>query len=342
MSHPAGRGQAGCERGEVAWARCEALLEASWNLRHEDPEGMIFLAAMAVNDAESIDPRTRGPAALADLQARAFAELGNARRVANDPLTAEADLLRARQRADLGTEDPLLLARLMDLTGSLRVAQRRFEEALQLLAWAFALYRDAGENHLAGKVLVTRALALGYEGDSPGAVSLLSAALPLLDAARDPRAAFSCIHSLIWFEAECGNFTSAWRLLWAARKLYPAYGGPRYALKLFWLEGRVAAGQQHTGRAERCFRKAREGFLAMQLPYASALVAMDLGILLLEQGRTAEARALIEETLETFNILRIGREAAGAVILLTQAAQQDQLTVAVLRQAAAEFQKAER
>ncbi|MGH9361071.1 MAG: hypothetical protein ACRD2T_04085, partial [Thermoanaerobaculia bacterium] len=174
------------EDGEIAWARCEALLEASWNLRHEDPEGMVVLAAMAVTHAESIDRRMRGPAALADLQARAFAELGNARRVANDPLTAEADFLRARQRADLGTGDPLLLARLMDLTASLRVAQRRFEEASQLLTWAFELYRDAGENHLAGKVLVTRALALGYEGDSPEAVGLLTAALPLLDAARDP------------------------------------------------------------------------------------------------------------------------------------------------------------
>ncbi|MGH2627507.1 MAG: hypothetical protein ACRDHY_12755, partial [Anaerolineales bacterium] len=149
-------------------------------------------------------------------------------------------------------------------------------------------------------------------------------------------------HSLIWFKAECGSFTAAWRLLWAARKLYPAYGGPRHTLKLFWLEGRVAAGQRHAGRAERCFRKAREGFLAMKLPYAAALVAMDLGILLLERGRTAEARDLIEETLETFNILRIRREAVGAVILLTQAAQQDQLTIAVLRRAAAELQKIER
>jgi hypothetical protein len=150
------------------------------------------------------------------------------------------------------------------------------------------------------------------------------------------------IHNLLTCLVDCSRFREAWRLLWKTREIYTAYGGRFHQLKLSWIEGRVAAGLDYAGRAERSFQSAREGFLEMKLPYAAALVALDLGILLLEKGRAAEARELIEETLETFNVLHIPREAVGAMILLSDAVQQEQLSIAALRQLAAELQKIER
>ncbi|HTQ79171.1 MAG TPA: hypothetical protein VMM92_04185, partial [Thermoanaerobaculia bacterium] len=83
---------------------CEALLSASRELRHQDPEGMVFLAALAVGVAERID-RQATPVVVADLRARAWAELGNARRVANDLVGAEAALERSLACSEEGSND---------------------------------------------------------------------------------------------------------------------------------------------------------------------------------------------------------------------------------------------
>lgn len=328
-------------QGEIAWALCESLLEASWERRHEDHEAMVLLAAFAAMVAEAIDPATRGAAALADLQARALGELGNARRVANDPVKAEADLLRARKRAERGTGDALLLGRLLEFTAALRIDQRRFEEAELLLEWALQVY-ESQDSHLTGKVLTQKAHLCLVAARPEDAAGLLVRALSLLDSVREPRVAFITLHNLLDCYVQCGRFQEAWQLLWKTRKLYVPFGGRFHQLKLAWIEGRAAAGLGHTPFAERCFRKAREGFLAMNLPYPAALAALELGVLLLEKKRTREARELMEDTLDTFNALHVPREAIGAMILLNEAVQQEHLTIATLRQIAAELQKAER
>ncbi|MGH2669131.1 MAG: hypothetical protein ACRDH5_08465, partial [bacterium] len=102
-----------------------------------------------------------------------------------------------------------------------------------------------------------------------------------------------------------------------------------------------ARGLGHLGRAERSFRQAREELLASKLPYTAAIVSIELAILLLERGRAGEARGVIEEAIETFDLLHIKREAAGALILLAEALRQDALTIAVLQRAAADLKKVE-
>ncbi|HEX5759587.1 MAG TPA: hypothetical protein VF121_10365 [Thermoanaerobaculia bacterium] len=328
--------------GEIAWALCESLLEESWQQRHDDAEAMVLLAALAAMVAESIKPSTRGAAALADLQARALADLGNARRVANDLASAETDLLRARRREEQGTGDRLLVGHLLELTAALRIDQRRFEEARTLLEWALGVYESEDARHSAGKVLTQTAHLSLVGGEPEEAVGLLARALTLLDPVLEPTVLLAAVHNLLDGFVHCGRFREAGLLLWRTRKLYAAHGGRFYDLRLLWIEGRVASGLGHRGRAERCFRRARGGFLDVRLPYFAALVATDLAILLLEKGRAAEARELIEETLETFNVLHIRREAVGAMILLNDAVQQEQLSIAALRQLAAELQKIER
>ena len=89
---------------------------------------------------------------------------------------------------------------------------------------------------------------------------------------------------------------------------YALRRSPRSSLiqvKLLWLDGRIAAGLGHPGRAERCFLEVRKAFLARKLPYTAAVAALDLAILWLERGHTAQARALVAETLETFGLLGI-------------------------------------
>lgn len=325
--------------GEEAWAECEALLAESWALRYDDPQEMLALATMAVALSQVIDPGIRGPQVLADLQVRALAAVGNARRVANEPHAAERDLRRALERFDQGTGDRLLLARLMSFTASVFQDQRRFGEAEALLSLAFSVYEETGEKHLAGSTLWKKGIVVGYAGDSRRALRLVEMALTRLDATVEPGAALHALHSLIWFLVECGRLQEASDVAWSARGLYAERGGDILDIKVVWLNGRIAAGLGHPGRAEICFREARGAFLDHHLPYDAAVVALDLAVLLLEGGRAAEARALVEETVNTFSILRIPRETSAALILLSAAVQQDRLTITVLRTAAAELQR---
>ena len=328
--------------GERAWRRCERSLAASWRVRHDDPEAMLYFAGAARMVAEGIDPATRGPLALADLQARAFVALGNARRAGDDPHGAELDLADALGRCEAGTGSPLVLAETLEGLGIVYRYQRRFAEAREILASAFRLYEREGKRHEAGVALVHLGLAAMYHPAPREAADHFLAALARLDAVREPRAIPGCLHNLAWTWADCGRFEDARDLVWQSRALFALDPHPLNQVKRLWLDGRIAAGLGHPGRAERCFLEVRKAFLARKLPYTAAVAALDLAILWLERGRTAQARALVAETLETFGLLGIAREALMAVALLSHALSQDCLTVAILQSAAADLQKIER
>jgi len=328
--------------GERAWRHCEALLRESWSVRHDDPEQMLWLASVAVAAAETIDPATRGPRALADLQARAFAALGNARRLGDDLRAAEADLLAALERSAGGTGDPLLFAEILERMGVVYRYGRRFADARRVLGWAFRLYEMVGKTHEAGVALVHLGLAALYDPAPQEAAEHFLAALPRLDAGREPRAVPFCLHNLAASWMDCGRFEEARELVRQSRALFAAHADPLIRVKLVWLDGRIAAGFGQFGRAERCFQQARETFLARKLPYTAAVVALDLAALWLDRGRTAEARALVGETVAAFGLLHVEREAIMAVLLLSQAVTEDRLTVAILQSAAADLQKVER
>jgi tetratricopeptide (TPR) repeat protein len=329
-------------RGERAWRRCERSLAASWKARHDDPEAMLLDAGAARLVAERIDPATRGPRALADLQARTLAALGNARRVGDDLHAAEVDLLDALRRREAGTGDPLVLAEILEGLGIVYRYERLFAEARHVLCSAFHLYEQEGKRHEAGVALLHLGLAEMYDAASQEAADHFLAALPLLDTSQEPKAIPYCLHSLAVSWADCGRFEEAKDLLWRARQLYAAHPDPYLQVRRLWLDGRIAAGLGHFGRAERCFQEVRKAFLARKLPYTAAVAALDLAILWLRRGRTAEARALVGETVGTFGLLGIEREGLMAVALLSHAASQDCLTIAILQSAAADLQKLER
>ncbi|HEX7181787.1 MAG TPA: hypothetical protein VF756_08100 [Thermoanaerobaculia bacterium] len=68
----------------------EALLTQSWAARIIDPREMVHLAEVAVEVAQSFDPRGYGAQRIADLRARAQGELANAYR-ASDRLRSARD-----------------------------------------------------------------------------------------------------------------------------------------------------------------------------------------------------------------------------------------------------------
>ena len=84
-------------------ARMKGLLARSWQLRYEDPRMMVDLAVLAAQVSKRLDPLQYGAARVADFQAEAYAELGNACRVADRLQEANLYLSDARRFFESGT-----------------------------------------------------------------------------------------------------------------------------------------------------------------------------------------------------------------------------------------------
>ncbi len=313
------------------WPRVEALLRLSFEERYRDPSRMLLLALAAQLAAEELDPRQLGPGLVADFQARAWAEIGNAYRVKEQYELAEAALAHAQHFLDEGTGDLLLLARVADVKASLRSDQRRLGEAIDLLELVHDLYRRVGDLHLAGRALVKRGISTHYDGNPREAVQLLYAGLSSIDARKDPRLAASAKLSIVYAMVDCGDFQEAGRIILGSGLRQAFAADPLSLLKLRGVEGKVLAGLGKLGRAERAFEQVREGFLLREREYDAALVGLELAAVWLRQGKTAQVRELAEETYEILRDLGVHHEAFKAAVFLHEACRQQMVTLGLLQ-----------
>jgi len=328
--------------GGAGWQWCEELLDGSRELLREDPQGASLLANLASMMAERRLAEDRfPPGGLADRRARARAELGNARRAADDLAGAESDLAAAVEHYLAGTRDPLLGARILDLCASLFRDQRRLDEASRCLDRVYLLHRDHGKPHLAGRALIKKGLVLGERQDYAGALHLLDQGLGMINRSEDPHLAFVAVHGIIDSLVKVGHVRQAQRLLDVSRPLYAAHGGDVDRMKLRWVEGKIAAGLGELGQGEQAFAEARDLFGKLGKPYDVALVTLDLAAVYLRQGRPGEVGRLAAEMLTTFRALGIRREAIAAVLLLEEAVQTERLTLALLEDLARKFRELE-
>ncbi len=322
---------------ERDWERCQRLLEICRGLRYSDPEALVLAASLAVVTAERIDPGFRGPAALADLQAYAIAELGNAKRVADDLRGAESELARALQRAAEGTGAPLLLAHLMDLTSSLYIDQGRVEDARVMVDAVYAIHQREGDRQSTGRALISKGFSAVNALEYEEGIRFLSQGLGMIDASRDARLVMSGIFNLVWSLVECGQAKQAEPLFEHSRKLFSAYIERIDGIRFTWLEGRIAAALHDHERAERRLSEARARFEELKMPGYVALVSLDLSALWLRAGRTAEIMTMIEETIAVFRTHGMSREAITSLLIVREALHKQQATEALLHSTAAEL-----
>lgn len=312
------------------WGLCETLLARSQACRYQDLEQMVLLAERAVTVAEGLDPMEYGRELASDLRARAFTELANAHRVADDLDAAERALRRASEWSARGTQDPLLLARIMRVAASQRGSQRRFPEALALLDAVYTIYERHGDRFNAGSALISKGLYTGYGNDPERAIQYLTAGLAMINPVSDPKLVLSAVHNLVNFLTDCGRFQEARRILRRSKKAYYTTGDRLNLIKLRWVEGKIAFGLGEHDRAEAAFGDAQTRFQQAGLGYHAALVSLDLTAVLLEKGKTAAARSLIEQTITIFRSRRIAREALAALLLLKRSLDTDRSSLGLL------------
>jgi hypothetical protein len=306
-------------------SRIGVLLEGSHARRYDDPQGMVHLAELACAAAEALDPLPHGNKLVADLQARVWAELGNAYRIADALNLADHALSRAVQCFEEGSGDPKLLALIAERTASLLWHRRRFNDVFALLHRIVVFYRDRKENNLAARVLLLLGLVTEDSGDPKRALLYNLEALSLLDSRAAPGLRLAGIHNLLLCATEVGFFPLVRRLL---IEIKPLYGeNSLNLLRLRWVEGRVSAGLGEADAAEATFLDVRNGFLEAGLLFPASMVSLDLARLWLAQDRIAEIKGLAEELIASFRALGVGREAILSLILLRRACEAERAMV---------------
>ena len=148
------------------WGLCRLLLRKSREATFSDPARGVELANLALRVVRHLGA-AYDPGWVLELRARCFASLGNARRVLGELRSAEDAFVKAEGCLARDTAGNFEVeAEILDLKSSLRRAQRRLGEALELIDRALALYRELGDAHGTGKSLLQKAKILEESGIS--------------------------------------------------------------------------------------------------------------------------------------------------------------------------------
>ncbi len=312
------------------WGLCQLLLKSSREAVFGDPAAAVNLANLAVKISshlgEAYDPNW-----VWDLRARAFAYLGNARRVLGELRSAD-DAMRKAERclSRSSTGDLGVRAEILDLKCSLRRAQRRLDEALGLADQAFALFQELGSFVDQAKGIISKAKILEERGDLDQAISLLQAAPGQVDFAREPRLFAYARYNLLGCLLLAGRHPQAEQLLPEIEGLFGALGQPLDLVRLSWARANIALGLGDLRAAEETFDQVRQEFAARGMAYDAALVCLDLSLLYHQERRTAELKQLTGELVAIFEGEEIHREAIGAFYLFQKASLEERLTVDII------------
>jgi tetratricopeptide (TPR) repeat protein len=316
-------------------AVCELLIERSSTEGFQDPAQARELAELAVRVADRLDILLYDWSVVQDFRARAWAYLGNARRLASDLEGAEEAISLARSFSEEGSADLLAAARILDFKASLLADQGRLEEAAELLDVAVEIYDDIRDTHRKGRALISKGLFLSYAGQPEQSLDWISRGLKLICGEQEPRLVLMAHHNIAWCLTDCGRAEEAQRHLDGIRHLYDGFSDPWTRLRLDWLEARIAAGLGRREEAERKLKELRDAFVEQKLGYEASIVTLDLAALYLEQERTADVRRLAEESLPVLLAQDIHREAMAALIVFQQATEIERATPRMVRQVAA-------
>ncbi len=317
-----------------SWALCALLIRESHRAVFDQPLRAVERAEVAVRIAEQLSGEVYDSVWVHDLGARAWAHLGNSRRVLGELFGADQALRTAFALLERGgTGAPEVRGELLVLQAVLLRTQRRLPEALSAADDAMALYLEANDRAAMHRVRLARAKIREELGDLLGTIADLEGLIEEIDTEEEAVLRAYAHHNLLTALVAVGRFDEAAGRLAEVRGAF-ALAGPVDRIRLRWLEARIAAGQGRQEEAESILREVREEFFRRQMGYDAALAALELAVLFVEQGRTPEIKQLAIEVLPLFESREVHREALGALILFQRAAEQENLTAELARQVA--------
>jgi tetratricopeptide (TPR) repeat protein len=239
-----------------------------------------------------------------------------------------------------GITDLEVVARVDDLMGSLRKDQRRLAEAERLLKRAARLFGLKRKPDDAARVLTNLADVYRLQGNLEQAIEMSRLALSVLGPGSELLLHVAGHFNLTVYLWEAGRFEEAAELFEADQALYELVQETWLELRLTWVRGDIAGFRGDIAGAERAYLEARSGFIRQGIGYDAAMVSLDLAILYLKEGRTADVQRVAEEMLPIFQAQDVHREALAALQLFQEAARQQELTIGKALEVAAYLREA--
>jgi tetratricopeptide (TPR) repeat protein/transcriptional regulator with XRE-family HTH domain len=309
------------------WAVSELACAESIKAAPNNADRALELAELAVDISQQVagEPlfrkRTAGYAGV---------HLGNARRVHGKLQESDEAFSRALPLWKAGAPgDPGLFngARVLGLEASLRLDQRRPGQALALLDEALAVDRHGETKFL----LINRASALEMLGDYDGAINALKKAGPLVDNNLEPRLLCVVRYQLVSHLCHLSRFAEAQEQLPQVRALAERLGQALDLVRTRWMEGWVASGLGRKEEAIAALEQVSRDFSSLEIPSDAALATLELSVLYLEDGRTAEVRRLALGLAWILKTEALHSQALAALRLFYDAAEKEAVTLDLAR-----------
>ncbi|MDP9120588.1 MAG: hypothetical protein M3O15_04345 [Acidobacteriota bacterium] len=306
------------------WGLYKALLDASRWYGRTDPREAADIVSLAITVAELLDPASvGGPKAAIDLQAMAWAILGNARRLAADLEGAREALNEAWRLNSEGTGDPLEKAQIISFDASYVRMMGEFETAESILGEALTIYIASRDFHMQGRILLQMGDAIGHANPERG-IGHIRHALELINTSREPRLELCAQHDLAWFLNDAGRSEEALAVLDRARRLYKQFPDEWTQLRLQWVQGRIARGMGQLSESAHIFRQVAEELRVRDLNYDLLMVLIDLAETMVVSGERASASRLVAEFYPIMATWNLHRYALAAWLFLQQAIEEQQ------------------
>jgi tetratricopeptide (TPR) repeat protein len=306
---------------------CELLLEQGYAQGWRNPEEGLDLIETGALVAQILNGEAGAAGRFAGLMARSEALRGNVRRVLSDFSGAARAFRTAAVYLDSPSVQPLERAVVLDLEAAFLGQLSRFDQALELFDQALTILKEAGDSHLVGKSLISKASVLFEKGDVEGAISTLQEARGLIDTEKDERLLYCIKHNLLVYLCSAGRSDEAEQLLADTARMHRYLGNVVDQARFRWLEGQIALEQGNLETAETAFLDVKRFFVDKGIAYDVALVSLDLASVYVKQGRVGELKKLAGETLTLFQALDTRREAIAAMIFFQKAVQIEQATI---------------
>lgn len=286
------------------------LIEKSHSFRYSDPAEMLHWALMARLAGAGCSSNAAGnQAKLADLRARAEAQLSNALRVTGRIGEAEDCMKTAWDELARGTGDPELRATIFLQTTSLLILQKNFQLATDLSLDASLAYEDLGSRHRSAAAKVTGATAVLYNGDPEGAADILQQALPQISLEEDPNLLVVTRHNLVRCYIDLGLPAKA---LAAHQRLQRVRLDiePLILLRMDWHEALLLGMLQDPRASAQLLSRVRRRYIERHLVREAIVATRDLAKVLTEIGESERAAIVLEETAEWIRGMSFGSEAS--------------------------------
>ncbi len=212
--------------------------------------------------------------------------------------------------------------------------QRRLGEAVGLYEEAVRLANRVADKHMCGKTSLDLAVAHFYEGSVKKALGQVPLAAQQIDTLAEPEMGLALIHNTLFFLEADKQEQLALGLVDRADCWYAELDSPLLGHRAGWLRGRLHLSLGHYRTAINHLELARRGFVACGQAYDAALTGFDLGMAWIAVGGHFRVAHMAREMYSVFTAHEIPREAAATLVLFADAAKQQRLTVAMLRQLA--------